>query len=64
MNRNEETCNFLDEEEPFQPETTKHNTTTTDTKLQKILKTLLIDISFVAVVGKIQVENSFIHVIY
>ena len=52
MNQSEEMCNFLDDEASLQPASSKPNTTTTDTKLQQILKTLLIDVSFVAMVHK------------
>ena len=58
--QHEEMCKSLNEKVPLQPASTKPNTTTTDTKLQQILKTLLIDTSFVAMVRKI-LSKEFLH---
>ena len=53
-------CNFLDDEASLQTASSKPNTTTMDTKLQQILKTLLIDVSFVAMVRN-NLSTEFLH---
>ena len=58
---NKEKCEYSeDEDEPVASSSSKYNQITGDTKLQRILKTLLIDLSFVAVVSKNLVQNLII----
>ena len=54
---NKEKCDYSNEEKSFASSSTNHNQIPRDTKIQRIVKTLLIDISFVAMVSKILVQK-------
>ena len=62
---NTEKCDYSDEEENFISSSTKHNPLPEHTKLQRIVKTLLIDVSFVAMVSRSLVQkfhfNALLH---
>ena len=57
MIANKEKCDSSNKEETFSSSSTNHNQIAGDTKIQRIVKTLLIDISFAAMVSKILVQK-------